>query len=539
MDKKLNNAESTLAADLQASNTTQVVVKTGEGTLFGSDFPLDVTVEQYTWTGVTAVVTKRENITISWRSGDVLTIDSRASQVCVQDESQDPKTRTQNALSFLSGDRIYIPSQTEKDSNDLQAALDDIETNKLDKSVYDSEKNVMDVSTASGWTTYQYNDASITGYSETRTYRVKADVDNTGACTFEINSLWALPVRNLQGTEDLTAWEWKENWIATLVYNSSLNVFQFSGQEASVIIPDIENIKKIFIAWESISIWDALYQNSSDWKVYKTDETDTNKIWFIWFATSNVSVDENINIILTWIENNKTWLNIWQDYYLSWTLSTQTQEQPFSFATFWPSNLTWNWQTMQWSTNWSLQNVNYFLTVPVWTTFVCDVYEWWFWWTLIWTSSNSYNSVWSKDLASFNFSWISIKSNTTYFMDLRITSSNWQNWDVHRNSWNNYPNWTAYINWSAQSVDLYFSATISNNWTWPWTITNDDSSLSNTVKVWTSISSTELEVRKNFEDIIWNISTNATTWSILLWNAVWYITLNINWIPKKIPYYDI
>ena len=33
-------------------------------------------------------------------------------------------------------------------------------------------------------------------------------------------------------------------------------------------------------------------------------------------------------------------------------------------------------------------------------------------------------------------------------------------------------------------------------------------------------------------------STTATTWSITLWNAVWYITVSLNWTAVKIPYYN-
>lgn len=37
--------------------------------------------------------------------------------------------------------------------------------------------------------------------------------------------------------------------------------------------------------------------------------------------------------------------------------------------------------------------------------------------------------------------------------------------------------------------------------------------------------------------MLWT-STTATTWSITLWNAVWYITVSLNWNLVKIPYYN-
>jgi len=65
-----------------------------------------------------------------------MTISARASETCVQDDSQDPKTRTANALAFSSGDSVK-QTLTEDDYNNLEEEVytnipDDIDL-KLNK----------------------------------------------------------------------------------------------------------------------------------------------------------------------------------------------------------------------------------------------------------------------------------------------------------------------------------------------------------------------------------------------------------------------
>lgn len=77
--------------------------------------------------------------------------------------------------------------------------------------------------------------------------------------------------------------------------------------------------------WENITVWDALFIESSDWKVYKTDASDDTKIKFVWFASETIAINNPINIDTSWINNNQTWLSIGLKYYLSdtpWIISS-------------------------------------------------------------------------------------------------------------------------------------------------------------------------------------------------------------------------
>lgn len=234
MSKKYQNADSTLAWDLLASSGSgsTFVLKSWEWALFPPtwDAPYDVTIEKF---NSSEDVTKREILTISARSWDVLTISARASQSCVQDDTADPKTRTADAKSFNSWDRVYM-SITEDDFNWLETAI-----NTTIPNTYATKEEVAEwdltYNASSTWNDdYQVSIPNINEYKNWMKIYVKADVANVGACTCEVNSLWAVVVKKEQWTTDLDSWDWKANWIACLVYNSTWPVWQFSSNLAIV-----------------------------------------------------------------------------------------------------------------------------------------------------------------------------------------------------------------------------------------------------------------------------------------------------------------
>lgn len=245
MSIKKNNASTTLAGDLLASGNN-FVVNTGEGALFPTtaEAPYKLKIEQYSGT----VCIKREVLTISARTGDAFTISARASETCVQDDSQDPKTRTATALSFSSGDTVKL-TLTEEDWNGLE---EEVYTNipadlalKVDKTTYNAEKNLF--TSSSTWTdAYQITDSYNTDYVDGKTYKVVADVANTGAATLQVN---ALAAKNLQKVvwwfNDLVTGDIVINQIFWATYNANEDVFQFSVDPAGAVsIPDASETEK-------------------------------------------------------------------------------------------------------------------------------------------------------------------------------------------------------------------------------------------------------------------------------------------------------
>jgi len=211
-----NNARTQCVWGYGASDTS-IVVNTGEAALFPTVFPFDLTFEHYeSW-----VVTKREIITVTNITGDILTI-TRASETCVQDESASPKVRANNAYSFADWD--FLSQYITEDAYNLWLAKKD-----------EVRQSSLTYSASTTWTdAYEITISWITTYTDWLEFKVKADVANTGACTLNINGLWAKAVKKQQWTVDLDNLDWWVSWIATLIYNSTLDVFEFEGQLVNI-----------------------------------------------------------------------------------------------------------------------------------------------------------------------------------------------------------------------------------------------------------------------------------------------------------------
>jgi len=282
-----------------------LTVKWGKGDLFPSVFPYKCTALKK---NTSNAVTQREIITVTWRTGDTFTITKWAEACPASDTAT---TATINDFQFDDWDEFFL-WVTAGRQDEINTELD----LKLNISTYNAEKNVYGAS-STGNDAYQIADASITAYSETRTYRVKADVTNTGACTFEINSLGAKPVRKQQGTVDLADWDWQANGIATLVYNATLDVFQFSWQEAVFAVVSPESTESEFTAGENLTTGDPVYVDNATGNVFKTDIDDAGKRSFIGFVKSGVTSWNPVNITTSGINGNQTGLTRDNIYYLS------------------------------------------------------------------------------------------------------------------------------------------------------------------------------------------------------------------------------
>lgn len=302
------NAESTLDGDLWTSATT-VLINTWEWALFPPTYPFILVLEQF---DSSDNVIAREITKCTWSPAiDQLTI-VRQFAPCVQDETANPKTQTNNAQSFLSGDKIslYFTAVDQDDLKDevvdLRVLLDD----KLDISTYDAEKAVY--TSSSTWTdAYAVTVSEVTSYNAWQVFKVSADVANTWSATLEVNSLWAKILKKLSNSafNDLETGDIIANQIFWATYNGAQDVFQFSVDPANVAIPDISWISKNFTTSENITQWKAIWINSS-WDVELADSN------FIWFAKETVTSWNTISIDISWVNNNQTWLTISDAYYL-------------------------------------------------------------------------------------------------------------------------------------------------------------------------------------------------------------------------------
>ena len=396
---------------------------------------------------------------------------------------------------------------------------------------------------------YEISIPWINSYFDWLKLEVKADVANTGACTLNVNWLGTKAVKKQQWTVDLIDWDWGINGIATLVYNSTLDVWQFEGEVVNIIKSEVPSSSSDIILWETVSAWDSLYIDSWDSKAYKTDALDSNKINFVWFAWISWILDETIKLNTSWVDWSQSGLIIGSDYYLSQLLV----QELFNQVSWWSSGAfdtdvySKFWQEITPWVNWRLLNFT-FNVKKVWNpvNMTCKVYDV----TktiLIWTAKNELTNVdvWtSLTEFTFNFSWLILNSWTKYFIEVDMwttNSSNYYKFDFKNSnvySWGFPYRWNGSSWASSTTWDMYFKYNISNWWTWIWNISTTP--WTNSVKVWKAISSNEILIDTfNNSDLNWEITSIATTWSVVLGNAEWYVTIKINGEDKKIAYFWI
>ena len=227
-----NNAKGALDVGMSAGATT-LILETWQGALFPSAYPYFLTIEEYTsW-----AVTKREIVKVTNKSTDTFTI-VRSSGTCPPDDT----TFTQGTTAFAFSDGAVVRmSNSAEITADMQDEIARLETDKLDKSTYNSEKAVF-TATSTGTDAYAITDTWTTSYVNWRTYRVRADVANTGGATFQVNALPATTIKKvLSGTgfvgldtDDITA-----NQTIFLTYNSEESCFELGvNVEYPSAVPD-------------------------------------------------------------------------------------------------------------------------------------------------------------------------------------------------------------------------------------------------------------------------------------------------------------
>lgn len=124
--KMKNNVNATLFANI-SSSATSIQVNEGEGSRFGTEFPMLATLENFNSDGS---VFHREIVSITARENDTLTVE-RHKYPCLS--SDDANTESQNSYSFNSGDRIsiYIPKDILDRINDWIKYLEQNGTDRL------------------------------------------------------------------------------------------------------------------------------------------------------------------------------------------------------------------------------------------------------------------------------------------------------------------------------------------------------------------------------------------------------------------------
>lgn len=323
MSKKYQNADTTIAWDLWASGSS-IVAKSGEWALFPSDwFPYEVTLEHYEW----SVVTKREILTISARASDAFTISARAVQDCVQDESAATKTRTSNALSFVSGDRMYM-TINEEEFNALETFK-----NTTVPNTYATKSDIQKWSVVY-WASSTWNDDyAITldpvpsSLSDLKgSIYFLADVWNTWSATLNINALWAKTIKKANDV-DLEDWDIEANQKVEIVYNSIDDVFEMVSQSAILPWVDInwQTEKTVLVDDDEFLIWDS--EDSFNLKKVKKSNMPSwaMKLLSRYDITTAVSQIDFNSSVFTW---DYDWFLV--RFYMKFSATNATMRMKFS-----------------------------------------------------------------------------------------------------------------------------------------------------------------------------------------------------------------
>jgi len=576
-----NNAKSLLKTAISSWAWT-ILLTDWEGALFpATNFKVVIEKFNTSWQ-----VTKREVVDITSRTTDTLTVWTRASEECVQDDTASPKTQAQDALSFDAWDQISIYFTAEA-FTDVQDEATRLETDKVDLSVYNQEKNVFEASTQ--WDDdYQITDATITAYQEGQPIRFKCDVPNTWPATLEINALWAKSLEKNQWTEALITWDILANWIVTAIYNASLDLFQFVWEVATVVIPksEVESASLDYVLWEDATVWKAMSLNNADWKIYLWWN---NFVWILqvsWLSWETWKVN-------TWYDKNQSWLIEWDYYWFnlvswvieSWNIFKALSESELSFlngklpvswkiwdnitaaSNLWKSVTYWNWLFVAVSYTWTLNRV---MTSPDWinwtirTTPVDNSWWWvtyWNWlfvavsydWTLnrIMTSPDWINWTIRTTPVDNNWWWVTywnwlfVAVAGSWTWNRVMTSPDWINWTIRTSAADN--NWNAVTYWN------WLFVAVSNDWTWNRVMTSPDwitwttrTSASNNGWFWVTYWNwlfvavandwTLVRVMTSPDWITWTTRTNSVDngWkSITYWNWL-FVAVSNDWTWNRV-----
>lgn len=184
-----------------------------------------------------------------------------------------------------------------------------IKQDVLNKSTY---------SASSTWTdSYAITIPGITTYQDGMTFKVKADVSNTGSCTLDVNGLWAKAVKKQQGTVDLIDGDWWENGIGTVVYNSDLDCFQFEGETINLPSPEVFP-KTTYVSWDTTPASSTVF-------------TFTHNLWLTQEDVINCKYE-----VFLCVKNSA---NLWKIY---WLRNTAPNRWGSSFETHEWNTYTWN-----------------------------------------------------------------------------------------------------------------------------------------------------------------------------------------------------
>ena len=354
-------------------------------------------------------------------------------------------------------------------------------------------------------------------------------------------------------------------WLSQNITTSldiTANAFFGDWSNLTWLSAEVETTKSTITYWEEITASDisdwytALYVDTSNWKAYKTNASNSAKINFIWHAIEIWLTDTTHKISTSWVKDWFTWMIIWSDQYLthSSSIDSVVKSQLQDSNNFQQSPYDRYWQTLFLTNKIKISSIDFKLAWTGWEythSTRAYIYDW-LNWPLIATSDNEVFPWASYNIHTFTFTGVPYVQNpfitaetpsgvgtywiNTRFKDGLLSPYSWEsyywNWSSRvRNPYgNNY--YPLYFNvvWEELVIDTNSKWVIGNILYWS-TIP---------VKTWKSISASKVEIQTNNDwHLTWLISSSATAWWLTPPNITEYVTIKVNWVDRKIWVYAV
>lgn len=301
----------------------------------------------------------------------------------------------------------------------------------------------------------------------------------------------------------------------------NLNVAVMSGTQVNV------SSTEAYRYWSStIATWTISASNVTTTYSEQT-VTLNNNFWWTKWQKLNVVLYATVDASNYYVIACDWWqVSEWFSYvYVNWSTRTRQIMCPYCVSNWFASSMTSKFVDAQKYTilnstnNFHNNDYVYNTTLTTWTMWYISIYHWYAWeaynlklycnWVLLDTQSVPQKS-WNFWYRTTYFSWLVYK-----WALIQIKVENW---------------------WSASQCyepKVYLESALKCYW--PTLIVNE-------VKwIWQSVSWVTFWNSYDETFTWWVMVTtadNAWTWSITLWNAVWYLVVRFNWQFYKIPYYN-
>lgn len=563
-----NNANSVLIAWISAISTT-ILIKDWDQNLFPSEFPFLLTLEHKDWNWN---VILREIVKAISQNQNTYIVE-RWAWMCVQDDTASNRIQDNTTHAFESWDSVSL-YRTSEQVKDIQDKLELSVNDPAIADEYDSTETYAVWDTVMyEWDRYQCTVAVETAEDFDSTKRTKISVQ------YELKQAQEdiVELQNRKTASD----HLEESWLVWELYTLNDKLFkQYTPTLANSTVDcnvwDVANNTEIHIQriWSWIASNELKLKVKSVWspttwlvvEVRKWVEVDVstseayrywNEViasWSIWYSSISNSYAEftvSLNENFWWTEWELLDVVVYQtwsivnasNYYVIACDNTQYSEA-FSYVSVNGSTRTRSKSMPYAISDWFAQSllckviqIINFVNNPNWTKTVVNnpniQYESLWYTTKAWRiriTTSSRVSAWSWSL--YVWLWTQYKNTSPWTNKTTYTFIS----DSVMPAWSNVQIW---IKWTS-------SNTIYAEWAFVDIIPTDATSnyvpLFPTSIKWIWQKWTWILYWKLNDNFIWWLmtdkSSSVTTWNIILWPAVWYITVNLNGEIVKIPYYN-